>query len=511
MNGNIITFPMKRVLWTLLLTVLAGTAEAQLKTYLTLEAGPQWSMLKVSDPGGYFRSTSVMSTTAGVSLSQEIIPDLSVGTGLFYQPYRDGIHMEDDRPNQSRWPAYDALLIPVRFEYRLRIPQTPVDLTPRLGYVYGILSLPETPYSASGILSAPDGTPFNYSLDHAYTSESLHMLEAGVGINLQLSGNWMASINLSYLMGFGEVFTTSLDYSNPSSDPQTPEYSSGGNGLSATLAFGIPVSNLWQNRDYRIASRIEQSAFRGKPVRRKGNFYVGAEAGSLWRLFHTTNPAIGARPMADRGLFRYANFHGGIYIGYMLTDELGIDVGANYQRSSNFFTVMVDHEDDMVTRLPAPMFLEVPLRVRYLYNLWQEKLYLGVYGGASLLTHFASGIYNESAGNFLYTNPVTNMPEEATVEFFGSRPSRLRPLMRLGTGVEYRLPIKIPLYTTLYVNYMQGFITADDLTVTSTLPEIPADTRVSYHGGGWSIDLGVKLPLRFKEGAICVPLPERTE
>ncbi|MGW8316021.1 MAG: hypothetical protein ACWGNV_10500 [Bacteroidales bacterium] len=502
---------MKRIVWILLLTGLVISAEAQPKTYLTVEGGPQWSMLKVSDPAGYFRSTSVMSAMAGVSFSQEFVPNFSIGAGLYYQPYRDGIHMNDDRPNQSRWAAYDALLIPVRLEYRVYVPQTPVSLTPRVGYVYGILSFPESPFAASGILSAPDGTPFTYSLDHTYSSESLHLMEAGLGINLHFSGNWLAAINLSYMTGFSDPFTMTLEYSNAGSDPQAADYTSHGNSLSASLAVGIPVSDLWQNRDYRIASRIEQSSFAGKPISRKGNFYVGAEAGSLWRLFHTTNPAIGDRPMTDRGLFRYANFHGGIYIGYMFTNELGVDVGANYQRSSNFFTVMVDHEDDMVTKLPAPMFLEVPLRVRYLYNLWQEKLYLAVYGGASLLTHFTSGVYNQSAGSFLYTSPVSNLPEEATLEYYGSRPSRLRPLLRAGTGLEYRLPLGIPLYATLYVNYMQGFISAEDLTITTSLPETPTNTVISYNGEGWSIDLGIKLPLRFKEGAICVPLPERTE
>jgi hypothetical protein len=313
------------------------------------------------------------------------------------------------------------------------------------------------------------------------------------------------------MRGFSEVFTTSLDYSDGGTVSESATYTSHGNSLATSLAVGIPVSNLWHNRDYRIASRIEQSAFAGKPVSRKGNFYVGAGAGALWRLFHTTNPAIGDRPMENRGLFRYANFHGGLYVGYMLTDELGVDVGANYQRSSNFFTVMVDHEDDLVAKLPAPMFLELPVRLRYIYNLWKEELYVAVYGGASLLTHFASGVYNQSAGSFIYFPPASTAPEEATVEFYGSRPSRLRPLLRLGTGVEYRLPLGIPLYATLYVNYMQGFISAEDITITSSLPEVPGETRISYNGSGWSVDLGVKLPLRFKQGAICVPLPERTE
>jgi hypothetical protein len=385
-----------------------------------------------------------------------------------------------------------------------------VSVTPRLGYVYGITSLPEVPYSASGIISAPDGTAFNYSLSHTYLSDPLHMLEVGLGVNLRIFGLWEASLNLAYRNGFTDQFTHTVEYTSQGGSSNQAVYSGSGNGISATLAFGIPVSNIWQNRDYRIRARIENSVYQGKPVARKGHFYVGAEAGSLWRLFNTTNPTIGARPMADRGMFRYANFQGGGYFGYMLTDELGLDVGVNYQGSSTFYAVMVDHEVDFVTKLPAPMFLEVPVRIRYFYNLYKEKLHYVVYGGASLLTHFTSGTYNTGGGVFTYHTPGGGIPE-ATTSFYASRASRLRPLLRIGTGLEYRLPIKFRMITTLYVNYMHGFLSAEDIFITNDLPETPSQSRVGYNGSGWSIDLGVRIPLRFGIRGICEDLPERNE
>ena len=42
-----------------LFSLLSVPALAQLKTWLTVEAGPQWSMLKVSDPNGYFQAANV--------------------------------------------------------------------------------------------------------------------------------------------------------------------------------------------------------------------------------------------------------------------------------------------------------------------------------------------------------------------------------------------------------------------------------------------------------------------
>jgi hypothetical protein len=500
---------MKKIILLVTLIGLALAAEAQLKTYITLEAGPQWSLIKATDEEGYFKGASVMSSVAGATLSQEILPNLSLSAGLYYQPYRDGINMIDQRPGQTRWTAYDALLIPFRVEYRIQISEFPVSVTPRLGYVYGLLDLPDAPYSASGILSAPDGTAFNYSLQHTYSEGPLHMLEVGMGLNLRFFGLWMASLNLSYMHGFTEPLTASVNYTGQGGPMHEATYSTSGNALSATLAFGIPVSNIWHNRDYRIASRIENSVYDGKPVERKGRFYVGGGMGSLWRLFNTTNPALGARPMEERGLFKYANLQAGGYFGYMLTEELGVDVGMIYQGSSTFYSVMVDHEVDFATKIPAPMFLELPLRIRYFYNLYQEKLLYVVYGGASLLTHFTSGTYNAGGGDFTYNSPGSGGSVNATTTFYASRASRLRPLLRLGTGLEYRLPLDFPLITTFYVNYMHGFVSADDIFVSNSLPETPGESRISYNGSGWSVDLGVKVPLRFGRRGAGEDLPER--
>lgn len=502
---------MKRIFLIASLLFAAFVSEAQLKTYLTVEGGAQWNLIKVSDPGNYFQGAAAMSSLAGAALSQEIIPNLSISAGLYYQLYRDGINMVDDRPHQTRWTAYDALLVPVRIGYRFELPQVPVSLTPRLGYVYGMVSLPETPYSASGVLSAPGGTALDYAFSHTYTSDPLHMVEAGVGLNLRFFGLWTASLNLSYMAGFSEQFTNQLDYEGEGNTSGTATYSSSGNSFSTTLAFGVPVSNIWQNRDYRIRSRIENSVYKGKPVERKGRLYVGGEAGSLWRLFNATNPAIGARPMTGRGVFRYANFHAGGYFGYMLTDELGMDAGVNYQRSSTYVAVMVDHEVDLAAELSAPMFLEFPLRIRYFYNLYKEKLHYVVYGGASLLTQFTSGTYNTGDGSFSYTSPADGSTISATASYYSSRPSRLRPVMRVGTGLEYSLPLDFPLVATFYVNYMHGFLSAENIFVTYTVPGTPAESLVSYNGSGWSLDLGIKIPLRFGAKGICTELPERTE
>jgi hypothetical protein len=273
----------------------------------------------------------------------------------------------------------------------------------------------------------------------------------------------------------------------------------------------MPVSNIWQNKDYRIRARIENSAYEGKPLEKRGEFYVGGEVGSLWRQFNTNNPAIGDRPMEGKGLFRYANLHTGVYVGYMLTEELGLDIGALYQRSSTFYALMYDHEVDFVTKLPAPMFLEVPLRIRYLYNVYKEKIHYAVYGGASLLAHFAGAGYNSGGGDFTLTSPETGSQMNGTTTFLASGIRRFSPVLRIGTGLEYLLPVSFPLVATLYVNYAHGFISNDEIAITNTLPGESDGGSVIYQGTGWSVDLGVKVPFRFGGKGRCGKPREKPE
>ncbi|MFH0759058.1 MAG: hypothetical protein V2B15_17355 [Bacteroidota bacterium] len=499
---------MKQIFILVLLLFPAVRINAQLKTYVTLEAGPHWSMIRVDDPGNFFDPATVSSSIGGFTIEQEVMKNLSVCSGLYYLPYKTGINMADQRKQQSRNNAYNALMIPIRVAYRVQPTDYPVSFTPKLGYWYSINTGPETGFSNASILSAPDGTAFSYSQVQSGELPGGHLLEMGLGIGLRFSGLWTASLNLSYLSGaLGHSASSfALDYSDQQGIAHTAYYNTRGNGFHTTLSFHVPVSNLWQNRDYRIRSRIENSLYIGKSVERKGQFYAGGELGVLWRLFHISNPAVGARPMEKRGLFRYSNLHTGVYAGYMLTQELGVDLGVNYQRSNTFYTLMYDHEVDFVEKAGAPMYLEVPLRFRYFYDLYEERMYAVVYGGASLLTHFSSRDYSTPGGDFTYTSPATQAPEGGTVSSTTTRLSHFRPLLRLGMGVEYKLPMKFPMFATVYLNYMQGFMATEDVSIITSVPESPVENSVSYNGSGWSLDVGVKIPFAFDDRENCVRL-----
>ena len=496
-------------LLSLLTVQLSAQARVQLKTWISLEAGPQWSMLKVSDPGGYFQKANVRSFVTGITVGQEILRNFTLSSGVLYIPRNDGINMSDERPNQSAWHASSSFLIPLRAEYTIWPGEYPVSFTPRIGYIYNREARSDEAYMASSILSAPDGTVLSYDIQQLSEQDISHLLELGIGVNLRFSNSWQTSLNLSYMTGLTESPSNrySLDYNDGTANSST-EYTTKGNTLITTLALNMPLSNIWQMKSYRVRKRIENSTFDGKGIERKGIIYVGGELGSLWRSFSGNNPAVGPRPMEDRGLFRYANLHTGIYAGYMFTEELGVDIGAIYQRSSTHYALMYDHEVDFVTSAPAPLYLEIPVRFRYFYDLYKGKVHAVIYGGASLLAQFSSGNYDEGSGDFTYTAPGGGGSLSATSSYAASGVRNLAPVLRLGTGVEYRLPMEFPLIATFYVNYMQGFLDTGLIEVTNSIPENPTASNLTYQGSGWSVDLGVKIPFKRGRGP-CDGLPER--
>lgn len=491
-----------------LLLLMNLPLKAQLKTYLSLEAGPHWSLVRIQDQGHYFENASAAGTISGLSLEQEVIPNLSIVTGVYFQNYKTGISMKDERRFQSQMFSHQAFMIPIRVQYRIQPTEYPLSFSPRLGYLYSINSLPDELFSNSSVISTPDGTAFSYDYNQNNSEPGKHLLEVGMSIGLRLSGLWQASINVSYLSGaFSKTgASANLEYSDQQGANYQAEYSSMGNGFYSTLALNMPLSNLWQNRDYRIRSRIENSTFKGKSLERKGELYVGGEVGALWRLFYASNPAMGPRPMTGRGLFSTANLHTGIYAGYMVASEIGIDLGINYQRSSTYYALMFDHEVDFNGKGAAPMYLEIPLRFRYFFDLYEQKVFAVIYGGPSLLTQFSSGGYASPGGDFSYTEPTNQATTSATVSAQAERLSYVRPLLRLGIGAEYLLPIEFPMYLTGYINYMQGFMAAERVDITANLAGGPTVGSLEYHGSGWNISFGIKIPMSFDERQNCVRL-----
>ena len=80
---------MKKLLLLLAFAMMLQNVSAQLKTYLTFEAGPQWSLIKVADPNGVFKNASVRSSVAGFTLGQEIFTQPLHSDGCLLHPQQE--------------------------------------------------------------------------------------------------------------------------------------------------------------------------------------------------------------------------------------------------------------------------------------------------------------------------------------------------------------------------------------------------------------------------------------
>ena len=285
---------MKKLVPLLLCLLPFLEARPQLLTFVTLEAGPQWSVVRTDDPGGYFRNAMVRSSIAGIRLEQEIMEHLTLGTGILPRPNVAGINMIDARRLQPANEDFSSLMIPVRISYRFQPTEYPVSFSPHVGYLFSINSKAETGYSHSSLLSAPDGTAFNYEQVQGADVPTGHLLEFGMSVGLQFAGQWQAAFNLGYITGAinNNLTAFSLAYTDQQGQDYTAHYLSRGCGLYSTLSLHKPLSLVWQNKDLRIRRRIEGSAFKGKSVDRRGEFYAGGDLGSLWRIFSSTSPAV---------------------------------------------------------------------------------------------------------------------------------------------------------------------------------------------------------------------------
>ena len=497
----------KYTLILFILLFLFPQIRGQLKTYLVSEAGPAWDLIPVSGGGTMVSPAKLPGHIGGVAAWQEIIPNLSIGTGIYVHDYLTGLNVNDMRPNQPVLQSHRAVLIPARISYRFHPEGFPLGLTARLGYELGLIPGDRLIHQASSLISNGDGEPMTYLYSETFAQNgALHMVEAGVSADYRFTNNWQVSLNFSHFSGLSEIRYATVDYTLADGNSYEANYSHSGSRMQTTFSLGIPVSNVWENRDLRLRRKIENSLGRGGSLRRSDFIYFGGDLGALWRSFATSNPAIGARPIDDPGVLRYSNLHAGIFGGYMFNVRTGIDLGIYYQGSSLYYSIMYDHETDFTEINRAPMFLEVPLMFRYFIDLYDMELFLVPAIGGSVLTHFSG--QNYAAGSAAFNYQTLSGAVDGTANYTVGRPVRLGYGVKAALGIEYDIPTPFPMLVTLNFSYTQGLRDIEVIEVTTSVNEVPDVSTITYNGTGWGASLGVRVPISLdKDSRKCGALP----
>jgi len=471
-------------------------AGAQNVTWLGLEGGPKWDRTRLDNADPYFNTYNVKGAAAGLSLWQGFGPNFSMGTGFYLAKLYEGFGMTDQRPGSGGQLLASSYQIPFRVEFKKPFPDFPVYLGFRFGAIAGIVNGPVSSLAGNSLLGSSSEEMLNYSYSSTPNDiQMIYYLESGLTGGLKMGNNWELVFSILQHTGLKKISRTTLSYTGTNGITGSADYTSKGTNLQLSAALLVPFSNIWLNRDIRIRSRIENSVYRGKETDQSNSIYFGGEIGSLWKSFLLSNPAITARPVNNRGIFRYANLVTGGYIGYMFTDHWGADLGGYYQKATLFAAASYDQDYSTAAIAPAPFILEFPLRIRYVENIYKQQVFLVFSAGGSLFLQFAGDNYATVSTPFSYTDISGNL-QSGTMNITGNRPSMFGGSIRLAAGAEYRIPMKFPLILTTELSYSQGLTLLDQALVTTSIAEVPESSTVSYLGTGWRISTGIKIPIK---------------
>ena len=274
----------KRFLWIALLIIPLLPLHAQYKTYLGIQAGPAWDLLRVDDPGNYFLRARLKGTVYGLSLRQEVLNQLYVETGLYYSETQTGLNLDDNRLLQPAWPVYRTFLVPVKAGFRIQPSSTPIGITPSAGYQLGLIrGNTGTPGNASTV-SIPGDRTLSYTAEVIpEPASAAHALTLGLMFDYRFENNWLVALSFAHQAGFSRLYETRITYTGEDGNQREAAYTGEGSRFYTTLGLQVPVSNIWHNRDARIRASIEQSRGAGKTVTRNRAIYIGGEFGGRWR------------------------------------------------------------------------------------------------------------------------------------------------------------------------------------------------------------------------------------
>ncbi|HKK63898.1 MAG TPA: hypothetical protein VJ951_15135 [Bacteroidales bacterium] len=482
-----------RTLFIIIIACISFAGRSQPKTYLGINSGPAYGITRIQDPGNVFEQSIARGRISGITLRQDIITNLFLSTGISIHKNQVGINIFDKRRSQPEYTLFNGIYIPIRVGLRIPLNDFHFSITPHLGYQYGLVKETVETYSINSTINNTSNERVSYQMQTITpTFDNIQLLEAGASIGYRFSNNYQLSIMFAYYSGLNESTVSSIRYKDNNGNPFEASYNYDGSRMEAMLSFEVPVSNLWENRDIRLHKSIERSSTRGNGTKTQRQIYVGLHAASLYRTYTTTNPETGPRSRGNYNPFLFANLNTGIHAGIMFENNFGIDVGGAYQRSSSAFTLSYDQDNEVVVKSKAPLFIEVPLNIRYFYKIYKTDFTLVPAIGGSLLTHLSNGAYEGGSGEFAWNSVSGASTENYT--FTGERTTFFGVATHLSMAVEYALPMKFPLNIYAGVIGKFGYRTIDELTVDSSVDISGNDNVITYDGSGWQVTIGARIP-----------------
>ncbi|MGM0626222.1 MAG: hypothetical protein ACQES0_10100 [Bacteroidota bacterium] len=490
----------------LIICFLISTAniQAQQNTWIQANAGIGVDQYHLVDPGGHLK-TIIPTAAYEFSVSQGILPDLHLETGLMVHEYYSGEFFTNSIGGSTS-NSLMSLQIPIRLKYEINLVNKKLMLTPSLGYKTGI-NLDY--YSYQEDYNKPDGTysggmiGMNDEVRYEYSSETFtnyrrffHMPEMSLALDYKTDYDVKFSLIARYTGGFNKIIEHHTWYTYKDGEEFHATQTSKGEYLLIGLGVGWKMSNLWQNAEQRRKKRPERLEKLGKAT--EYPLYAGVEVASTSNASHSKADVSGSTmylPVYMAG----TDFKAGIYFGYNVSDLFGVETGFYHQFYKSNFTIHNDTDNSFgIGRNSAVNFMQVPVRLYYRQLLFNDRLEIKPYAGLGMLFpnkskgHVDTQAYYQGdsliidleQGNIYYNDTTSRTHITESIE----QPLGVQVLA--GLNIEYALSPRIALQAACRFSYgLQDLYRLDVLYVSDNES---SSGSTYYKGTGLSLSAGLK-------------------
>ncbi|MFW5768174.1 MAG: hypothetical protein ACOCXO_07395 [Bacteroidota bacterium] len=484
--------------------ISAPGVKAQQNTWVQANAGIGADQYHLVDPGGHMK-TGIPTFAYEFSISQEIVPDLHLETGLLMHEYYSGEFFKESFGG-SFSNTLMSLQIPIRLKYEINLLNEKLVLSPSLGYKPGI-NLDYYPHPVDH--EEPDGagsggmTGMNDNIRYEYSSEThnnyrrfFHMPEMGLSLEYKTDYDVKFSFIARYTGGFNKIIEHHTWYSYNDGEEHHAIQTSKGEYTYFGFGVGWKLSNLWQNAETRREARPERLEKLSEAV--DYPFYAGLEAASQTNASHSQGDVSGSS-MYLPVFMAFTDFKSGMFFGHNINDFMGIETGIYHQFYNSSYTIHNDIDASFGMGSNSVVnFMQIPLRVHYRQLLFKNRMEIKPYIGLGMVfsnkpkgpadteTRYQgdSLIIDMEQGNIYYNDTTSRTITTETIE----NPMGVQILA--GLNIEYALSPRISFLAACRFSYgLQDLYRLDVLYVSDNET---SSGSTSYQGTGLALSAGLK-------------------
>lgn len=233
--------PMTQTFTCLLLLLLVTGAHAQNTTHIGVEVAYSADVFKVTDPGGRITKPEVSAALWGVNIRRSIHQYVFFETGVYTRAYKIGLAFDNYYGSQST--DRTAYLVPIRFGARLPLIKSAIAICPVAGFTFGITDEGSV-RKADGVYGWEGIEKVNYAYTVRYPSQVLTLVQAGLGVDIQLWPKTLLHLSTNYYAGLTPSLRQSIQYQPQNGQAQYDAVQTS-KGSFVTAGIGIKYAVNW--------------------------------------------------------------------------------------------------------------------------------------------------------------------------------------------------------------------------------------------------------------------------